>query len=233
MKTPLGLSPRREGSRDKREIQSHVVSFSLEEIKQHFDENLAVIKKQSALADELARKDTNKAKVIWRAQIVFLESSLDFYLHEITKHGVVQIFNQNWAKSKAYSQILLPIQCIEEAMNNPETSDWLLDAINEKFCHGVFLDKKMIKAQCTLLNIDFKAVSNEAKVSEERLQEIFLRRNQIAHQSDRRHGDAVLEDISSAYVNKAIADVCSFVGALHKACQERETGFNLSKGPLW
>ena len=42
------------------------------------------------MADELFESGKEEeSRNIWRAQIVFLESAFDFYLHELTKNGEV------------------------------------------------------------------------------------------------------------------------------------------------
>ena len=42
---------------------------------------------------------------IWRAQIVFLASALDFYMHELTKYGLCEIYNENWERTDKYENL--------------------------------------------------------------------------------------------------------------------------------
>ena len=50
---------------------------------------------------------------------------------------------------------------------------------------------------------------------------LYDRRNQIAHQTDRAHADAVQQDISEQFVRDRISEVDSIVGALHQAALEK------------
>ena len=209
--------PRRENTREKRTIVP-VRSFPLKEIKQHFDDNLATIDKQFEFAKSLGSEHLEQAKAIWRSQIVFLESALDFYLHEISKYGVEQIFRNNRYKTDSYLRMTFPMDRIEQAVNNVENLDWLREAANDKFCHAVFLDAGQIKGQLSLLGLNYDEICKNAKIPEDFLQSLFLRRNQIAHQSDRKHEDANLETISEEYVVNARTRVNSFVEAVHSAC---------------
>lgn len=83
----IELSPRKESTRNKN-IPS-VVKFNLDEIHFHYQDSISSINEMFALADELlmSSKET-QAKNIWRAQIVFLDSAFDYFMHEITKYGL-------------------------------------------------------------------------------------------------------------------------------------------------
>ena len=90
----LDLASRREGTREK--VFPAIVKFCLNEIKEHFDENLGYIREQFCMADERVENGKeDEAENIWSAQIVFLESAFDFYLHELTKFGLSEMFTGN------------------------------------------------------------------------------------------------------------------------------------------
>lgn len=94
MKNNGNLSQRKEATREKRQIQIvRNVQFELNEIKKHFSDSLQNIKNQFVITEglmELGKVD--ECKQIWRAQIVFLESILDFYIHELTKYAMLAMF---------------------------------------------------------------------------------------------------------------------------------------------
>lgn len=62
-----------------------------------------------------------------------------------------------------------------------------------------------------LLGFSFDSICQEANVSREKLDDIFRRRNQIAHQSDRHHADANMDTITDTYVDDSITAIKSFV----------------------
>ena len=80
----LALTSRVEDVRELRPV-ALPIQFSLEEIKQHFDESLEGIKGQYSVADLLLQGGNERGgKTIWRSQVVLVEGLLDFYLHEIS-----------------------------------------------------------------------------------------------------------------------------------------------------
>ena len=79
------------------------IVFDLQPILDRFNSNIADIRKHFQTADDLLALQPPKqteAEDIWRSQIVFLDSAIDFYIHEIVKYGIIKMFNGNWAKSK-------------------------------------------------------------------------------------------------------------------------------------
>lgn len=91
----LSLSSRGESTREK--FHTGVVRFELDQIMKHFTDNINAIKDQFIVADDLISSDKKEAgETIWRSQVVFLASALDFYMHELTKYGLCQIFSGKW-----------------------------------------------------------------------------------------------------------------------------------------
>lgn len=81
--------------RDKRPPR---ISFEYDSIMNRFNENIEDVVAKFYIADSIT--DENQKKEIWRSQIVFLESSLDFYLHEVIKFGFIKMFNGEWLRHK-------------------------------------------------------------------------------------------------------------------------------------
>lgn len=107
------LGSRKENCRDKRTMPPQAVAFSLQEIKRHFDDNLAIVLSQGTLAKHVTDDDRC---MLYRAQIVFLEGALDFYLHEISKYGVVQIYKGDWPETDAYNNLKFTMECLKTAL---------------------------------------------------------------------------------------------------------------------
>ena len=83
----IDLSPRLEGIREKK--SSKIVRFQLSEIKEHFDENIGNVEKQFYVAEELVKaQKISEAEMIWRSQVVLVDSAFDFYMHELSKYGM-------------------------------------------------------------------------------------------------------------------------------------------------
>lgn len=228
----LELKPRAENTRDKKAIK--VENFDLLQIKNHFDENLNSLRKHFNLADELVSKNKDEdAKDIWRTQIVFLESALDFYFHEITKYGMNKIFNNDWPQTDKYKNYNLRLEDVLYVIKNPEETSWFLEHVNQMIMHETFMSYDKIKTQLNLLGIDINDIANRAfyaKGSTEKpndklrnsINRLFERRNQIVHQSDRDHFDGTKNDIQKEYVENAIDIIQKIVNAINGYIEDKE-----------
>ena len=116
----LELRPREEGTRDKAKIP--VVRFPLDKITEHFQENISAVRGQFAVAEELVQGGrTEEGENIWRSQIVFLESALDFFMHELTKYGLCEIHAGSWNSTVKYENIMVHMGVVEAAMRDRDS----------------------------------------------------------------------------------------------------------------
>jgi hypothetical protein len=222
----FNLSPRKEGTREK--IVSLVVRFELIAIEQHFKENITAIIDQFNVADKLLEEERiAESENIWRAQIVFLESALDFYLHELTKYGLSEIFSGNWKKTTKYDNLEVKMKIIEPALKAREDTDWFLEFVNNYYKSITMASYESVCEQLKLLGIDIKEVADKAFYVQgstektevklkRRLNELFSRRNVIAHQSDRAHANAQKESITKEVVQEFISDINKIVKAINE-----------------
>ncbi len=223
-KRNLDLMPRVEGTRDK--FHTKVVRFELDQIMQHFTETMEIIKKQFAVADELVVAGrTPEGENIWRAQIVFLASALDFYMHELTKYGLCEIYDEKWEKTEKYKNLQISMEMIEVAVKSGEETDWLLEYFNEYYQTITMVSYDSVKEQLKLLGVELSTVADRAFYQKgetektrnrlkRRLNELFARRNIIAHQTDRAHTDAQFKMITKEIVHNFIEDIGKVVKAI-------------------
>lgn len=221
----LKLEPRLENTREKR--PSQVVVFSLEEIRQHFNENMEYIDHQYDVAQRLIDEGKiEDGKNIWRSQIIFLDSALDFYLHEITKYGLWKIFKGEWPKTDKYRNLKVSMPFLEEAIENSDDKSWFNEYVNKEFARMPMMAYDVVKDQLNLLGIDPRDVANEAFYCrgakekpvdklKRRVTELYNRRNLIAHQSDRKSHNAEREQITKTDVEEFVKDTRSIVEAIH------------------
>lgn len=101
----LELTPRSIGIRDRR--PNRTVQFELTDIMNRFVDNLLSIKSQFVLAEQLKNEGNSQYKDILRSQIVFLDSAFDYFMHQITKYGMVQIFQGIWEKTEKYDNFTI------------------------------------------------------------------------------------------------------------------------------
>ena len=130
-KRDLSLTPRIEDKRDKKAVLPPV-HFRLPEIKQHFDESMQTIKGQYIVADNLLSEGKIDAcKTIWRSQVVFAESLLDFFIHEMSKYCLFRMFTGEWQKSEQYKNLDVKMSKVEEGLAFKESNEWFFEYLNE------------------------------------------------------------------------------------------------------
>ena len=192
----LDLVARNEETRDK--FHTEVIRFELDQILQHFVEAIQSINAQFDVADELVESGkVIEGENIWRAQIVFLASALDFYMHELTKYGLCEIYNENWDRTDKYENLQVNMKVIEVALKSGGDIDWFLDYINSYYR--------------AITMVSYESVKDKFK---RRLNELFGRRNIIAHQSDRAHKDAQVNIITKEIVQNFICDIEKIVRSI-------------------
>lgn len=228
----LSLMPRKENQRDARSIEPPV-QFSLEEIKRHFIESMDSVKAQYAVADSLSTDgNIDGCKTIWRSQVVLAEGLMDFYIHEMSKYCLFKMFTGSWDKSEKYSSIMVPMGKVEEAITAKASKDWFFDYLNERFSRDVFISRESMKDQLNLIGIEFTQVMVKAFPSDKEetsrkkggkvVEELFHRRNVIAHQNDRRHESAVQNDITKEYVLDYIYKIETIVNSIHEIAENKD-----------
>lgn len=230
-KRNLDLISRNENTRDK--FHTEVILFDLDQILKHFTDTVNMIKVQFHIADELiALGKQVEGENIWRSQIVFLASAFDFYMHEITKYGLCKIYEEKWEKTDKYKNLQISMEMIEIALKSGEDIDWFLEYINRYYQVITMVSFDSVKDQFNLLGIDMSAVADGAfyqRDGEEktkyklkrRLNELFSRRNIIAHQTDRQHSDAQVLSIEKGIVQDYISDIEKIVKSIDKEVREK------------
>lgn len=220
----LSLSSRKERTRNIIPIKI----FSIDDIEKHFRESLQTIENKFQLAKEL--KDNGKledAKDIWRTQIIFLESAFDFYMHEIIKLGITNMFNEEWNdKTDKYMNLPFTMRDLENALTKTNENDsWLKEWINEQYSSKTMMSYKEFKSVCNLLNLPIQNIADsvfyERDSSDKTIDKLkifidnlYRRRNLIAHQSDRRMEDATLQNIEETDVQSYIKHMKDIVVAI-------------------
>lgn len=227
----LDLAPRREGTREK--ASPVIVKFCLNEIEEHFEENLRYIRDQFPMADGLLESGKEQeARNVWNAQIVFLESAFDFYLHELTKFALSEMFTGNWTKTEKYNNLSVKMSIVDKALNVREDSAWFLEFVDEFYREITLVSYQSVKDQMNLLGLNLQEVADavfyerdSAVKTRDKLESFFKRlyhrRNVIAHQAGRRHSDARMEEITKDMVESYINHIEKIVGKIQDMARNK------------
>jgi len=221
----LDLSERVEGVRAPK-TPVLPLHFELKEIKQHFDESMEGIQKQEDTARMLLESGQIEAcQDIWRSEFVFLESILDFFLHEISKYALYQMFTGNWEKSEKYFMIKVPMRDVENAYSDLSSKEWFFAFLNQSMSREVYLSADSMREQLNKIGIPFNDVMGRAfskssstdpvQAGKEEVKEMFDRRNKIAHQNDRDHASAARTEITNEIVQTYKKHIIGIVDAVY------------------
>ncbi|MGL5086867.1 MAG: HEPN domain-containing protein [Clostridium sp.] len=219
----LNLS-RTEDTREK--IPTQLPDADLNKIKGNFDLNIARISDKFSIVNQLQENNLNQAaEDILRSQIVLLMSALDFYMHEIVKYGMLKMFRGEKAKTPSYKNFVVTLTCLEDALKNPESIDWLEEFIIIKNRKETFMGEDKVKQALSLISTKkiYTAVINNLTITPESFKtnfsDLYKRRNQIAHQSDRNESTGNIEDIQVDYVGNYISIITEFINKIHTEIQ--------------
>ena len=178
---PPVLQQRPQPSRNKQVIK---ISIDLNKIQTDFDRNIQDIEAKFNLVQSILGTSPDLAKDIWRSQIVFLDSALDFYIHEIARFGMSKIINDEWADTKQFNKFQISMKLARILIVTPENLNLFMDEIDESNQKNCFMKFENIKRQLNLIGVAIDKDDN----NENQIDNLFKRRNEIAHQADFSNG---------------------------------------------
>lgn len=227
----LNLTQRKSGTRDK--IQPEVVKFSLDEIKKHFEDSISDIEEQFKTIDLLESKDREKIDYILRSQIVFLGGSLDFYFHEITQFGIMQMYDEIWQETKPYKNINIKLGTILGVLKGEKDDSWFIEFINYEYSKISLISYDSIEKAMNMIGLHMYQIANKIYGEEierkerviklkERMNRLCERRNCIAHQFDMFHENAEKKPIHINTVREFIEDAKEIVDVVYELMLEHD-----------
>lgn len=227
----FNLQGRKENTREK--LSPPIIRFGLEEIMHHFNETVEAIKAQFTVTDELsAGGKVSESENIWRAQIVFLAAAIDFFMHELTKYGLCEIYEEHWQVTEQYKNITVTMSIVTKVLKSDRDENWFLEYINGYYKNDTLISYENIKRQLNLLGINIREVADRAFYDmhatertidklKRRLNSLYARRNIIAHQTDRAHENAQMAEISQETVLAFIEDAEKIVRSITDVAAEK------------
>ena len=227
----LNLTQRKLNTRDK--IQPEVVKFSLDEIKKHFEDSISDIEEQFKTIDLLESKDREKIDYILRSQIVFLGGSLDFYFHEITQFGIMQMYDEIWQETKPYKNINIKLGTILDVLKGERDDSWFIEFINYEYSKISLISYDSIEKAMNMIGLHMYQIANKIYNYEvdrkervtklkERMNRLCERRNSIAHQFDMFHENAEKKPIHINTVREFIEDAKEIVDVVNELMLEHD-----------
>jgi hypothetical protein len=127
---------------------------------------------------------------VLRAQIVLVVSALDNYVHELTRLGILEVFNGKRPRTAAFDRTRVTLDGVLGALKNPGEDDWLNEQIKRDHGWQSFQTvEKIADAIRPFSNVVlWDRVGQELRVDPQilkgQLKLTIDRRNKIAHEAD-------------------------------------------------
>ncbi|AST07800.1 hypothetical protein AF2641_13380 [Anoxybacillus flavithermus] len=150
-------------------------------------------------------------------------------MHEIVRYRLLKMFSGEVQKTESYKTFIVSLQTLEEALKNPETIDWLSEEIIFRHSYKTFMASKAIKEVLSLISKEkifaqtCQALQMRHETVAKYVDDIYRRRNEIAHQSDRPHNEEEQHRICKEEVEQYISFIEKFVCHIHHLLMDEES----------
>lgn len=211
-----------------------IAQSRLQEIKKNFDENINDIKDKFVIIDVLLsgtpmQQEIDGAEALLRAQVVFLESAFDYYLHQLFEYGMIMMFNDSWERTEYYNKRQISMTDVDYLFENFQSTRWFNQHIYKKNSKSL-LSNTEIGGILNAFSLSEESIANTAgykgndskeiiKNMYEDLSKVLQRRNEIAHCCDIVKGNKQL--INKQQVEKYISIIENIVIAIHQEASNK------------
>ncbi|HLE17609.1 MAG TPA: HEPN domain-containing protein [Syntrophales bacterium] len=158
---------------------------------QHFRSNIERVRAVGGLYEGISHLTTSAidATDLLRAQIVLAVSALDHYIHEVTRLGMIEVFNGVRTQTNAFRRFQVTIDAAMAGLANPGFF-WFENEVREKHSYLAFqhpdkiADAIRLFSSCELWPAVASRLGMTVPEVKAHLILIVDRRNKIAHEAD-------------------------------------------------
>ena len=193
-------------------------------ILKQFNSSIEVVRQKDEIIQFLSAHGQSTLE-IRQSQIILLMSALDLYIHDIVKYCIIQKFNGNQTKTKQYKELLIPMQSVELAIQNPESSDWLDEVITNINQYKSFTSYGQIKNQLEAVGLKSKKFNELVLKTEsdfgvsDLIEKLRSLRNRLAHQ-DQESINSLGSELTEEKINQYIGFIYQLVQDIHQTIIE-------------
>lgn len=193
-------------------------------ILKQFNSSIEVVRQKDEIIQFLSAHGQSTLE-IRQSQIILLMSALDLYIHDIVKYCIIQKFNGNQTKTKQYKELLIPMQSVELAIQNPESSDWLDEVITSINQYKSFTSYGKIKNQLEAVGLKSKKFNELVLKTEsdfgvsDLIEKLRSLRNRLAHQ-DQQSITSLESELTEEKINQYIGFIYQLVQDIHQTIIE-------------
>ena len=195
-------------------------------ILKQFNSSIEVVRQKDEIIQFLSAHGQSILE-IRQSQIILLMSALDLYIHDIVKYCIIQKFNGNQTKTKQYKELLIPMQSVELAIQNPESLDWLDEVITSINQYKSFTSYGKIKNQLEAVGLKSKKFNELVLKTEsdfgvsDLIEKLRSLRNRLAHQ-DQESINSLGSELTEEKINQYIGFIYQLVQDIHQTIIELE-----------
>ncbi|MBZ5573307.1 MAG: hypothetical protein LAO09_15670 [Acidobacteriia bacterium] len=160
---------------------------------------------------------------VLRAEVVMIVSALDHYIHEVTRLGMLEVFDGKRPSTPAFLRFDVSLECMLGVIGGTTSAGQLESEIRTRHGFQSFQNPERVADALRLFsNVElWKAVAVELKEDpktlKDRVQLLVERRNKIAHEADLDPSfPGVLWPINPPMAEQAIQFVSDLCEAIHK-----------------
>lgn len=193
-------------------------------ILKQFNNSIEVVRQKDEIIQFLSAHGQSTLE-IRQSQIILLMSALDLYIHDIVKYCIIQKFNGNQTKTKQYKELLIPMQSVELAIQNPESSDLLDEVITSINQYKSFTSYGKIKNQLEAVGLKSKKFNELVLKTEsdfgvsDLIEKLRSLRNRLAHQ-DQQSITSLESELTEEKINQYIDFIYQLVQDIHQTIIE-------------
>lgn len=140
---------------------------------EQFRENIIRVQDLGGLQSALDSATTSALDLtdLLRVQIVMIVSALDLYIHEITRVGMLEVYNGSRPQTDAFLKFQVSLDSAIQGVSNSSRDEWLETEIRTRHSHLSFQEPNKIAdavrrfSSCelwpsvaTMLNLDIREV---------------------------------------------------------------------------
>lgn len=159
---------------------------------EQFQENIERVRALGGLHAAFDKVTTGAVDLtdLLRAQIVMIVSALDYYIHEITRVGMLEVYDSTRPQTDAFLRFQVTMSGAMKGISKSIENEWLDTEIREKHGYQAFQHPDNIANAVRLFSSCelWRSVALELNLNDQdvksRLRAIVNRRNQIAHEAD-------------------------------------------------
>ena len=181
-----------------------------------FRENIRRSKELTSVYEVMNRQTTGALDLsdVLRASLVTSVSSLDHFIHEVVRFGMLEVYRIQQAKTPAFLRFRVTLESVLLASADPNSQEWLENQIRVQHGHLSFqmpdniADAVRLISEVSLWSEVAQILGIGSRDVTDRLTLIVQRRNKIAHEADITpdHAGQMLNSDSRSPIDKALVD---------------------------